>query len=99
MREYNKANPDKPIEFDYQAGTSNSWLVSMLPSLLLTLGFVVLMVIMFRKMSTSISSENNKAMSFGKARIKRGDEQTKKVTFKDVAGADEEKEELKKLLM
>ena len=45
LREYNKANPDKPIEFDYQAGTSNSWLVSMLPSLLLTLGFVVLMVI------------------------------------------------------
>ena len=98
LREYNKANPDKPIEFDYQAGTSNSWLVSMLPSLLLTLGFVVLMVIMFRKMSTSISSENNKAMSFGKARIKRGDEQTKKVTFKDVAGADEEKEELTEIV-
>ena len=98
LREYNKSNPDKPIEFDYKAGTSNSWLVSMLPSLLLTLGFVVLMVVMFRKMSTSISSENNKAMSFGKARIKRGDEQTKKVTFKDVAGADEEKEELTEIV-
>ena len=98
LREYNKANPDKPIEFDYKAGTSNSWLVSMLPSLLLTLGFVVLMVVMFRKMNNSISSENNKAMSFGKARIKRGDEQSKKVTFKDVAGADEEKEELTEIV-
>jgi cell division protease FtsH len=98
LREYNKANPDKPIEFDYKAGTSNSWLVSMLPSLLLTVGFVVLMVVMFRKMNTSISSENNKAMSFGKARIKRGDEQSKKVTFKDVAGADEEKEELTEIV-
>mgnify|MGYP003300078098 CR=1 FL=1 len=82
VREYNKANPDKPIELNYKAGTSNSWFISVLPSLLLTLGFVVLMVVMFRKMNSSISSENNKAMSFGKARIKRGDEQTKKVTFK-----------------
>ncbi len=98
LREYNKANPDKPIEFDYKAGTSNSWLLSMLPSLLLTVGFVVLMVVMFRKMNSSISSENNKAMSFGKARIKRGDAQSKKVTFKDVAGADEEKEELTEIV-
>ncbi|MBQ4644467.1 MAG: ATP-dependent zinc metalloprotease FtsH [Clostridia bacterium] len=98
LREYNKANPDKPIEFDYKAGTSNSWLLSMLPSLLLTVGFVVLMVVMFKKMNNSISSENNKAMSFGKARIKRGDEQSKKVTFKDVAGADEEKEELTEIV-
>ncbi len=98
LREYNKANPDKPVEYDYEAGTSNSWLVSILPSLLLSLGFVVLMVVMFRKMNSSISSENNRAMNFGKARIKRGDEQTKKVTFKDVAGADEEKEELTEIV-
>ena len=98
LREYNKANPDKPVEFDYEAGTSNSWIISVLPSLLLSLGFVVLMIVMFKKMNNSISSENNRAMSFGKARIKRADEQTKKVTFKDVAGADEEKEELTEIV-
>ncbi len=98
LREYNKANPDNPIEFDYEAGTSNNWIISILPSLLLTLGFVVLMVVMFRKMNTSITSENNRAMSFGKARVKRADEETKKVTFKDVAGADEEKEELTEIV-
>ncbi len=98
LREYNKANPDKPIEFNYEAGTSNNWIVSILPSLLLSLGFVVLMVVMFRKMNSSISTENNRAMNFGKARIKRGDEETKKVTFKDVAGADEEKEELTEIV-
>ena len=98
LREYNKANPDKPVEFDYEAGTSNSWIISVLPSLLLSLGFVVLMIVMFKKMNSSISSENNRAMSFGKARIKRADEQTKKVTFKDVAGADEEKEELTEIV-
>ncbi|MBQ2915895.1 MAG: AAA family ATPase, partial [Clostridia bacterium] len=35
-----------------------------------------------------------KAMSFGKAKLKTGDSSKKKVTFADVAGADEEKEEL-----
>ncbi len=98
VREYNKANPDNPIKYNYEAGTSNSWLLSILPSALLTIGFVILMVVMFKKMNNSITSENNRAMSFGKARVKRADEENKKVTFKDVAGADEEKEELTEIV-
>ena len=98
VREYNKENPDTPIKYNYEAGTSNSWLFSILPSALLTLGFVVLMVLMFKKMNSSITSENNRAMSFGKARVKRADDETKKVTFKDDAGADEEKEELTEIV-
>ncbi len=98
VREYNKENPDAPIKDNYKSGTSNSWFVSLLPSLLLTLGFVVLMVVMFKKMNNSITSENNRAMNFGKARVKRGDDETKKVTFQDVAGADEEKEELTEIV-
>ncbi len=98
LREYNKKNPDKPIEFDYKAGTSGSWIVTMLPSLLLTLGLVVVMVLMFKKMNSSITSENNRAMNFGKARVKRADDEKRKVTFKDVAGADEEKEELTEIV-
>ena len=98
VREHNKANPDKPIKYNYEAGTSNSWIFSILPSVLLTLGFIVLMVVMFKKMNNSITSENNRAMSFGKARVKRADDESKKVTFKDVAGADEEKEELTEIV-
>lgn len=98
LREYNQKNPDKPVEFDYKAGTSGSWIISLLPSLLLTVGFVVLMVIMFKKMNSSITSENNRAMNFGKARVKRAEDETKKVTFADVAGADEEKEELTEIV-
>ena len=98
VREHNKTNPDAQIKYNYEAGTSNSWLFSILPSALLTIGFVVLMIIMFRKMSSSISSENNRAMNFGKARVKRADDESKKVTFKDVAGADEEKEELTEIV-
>ncbi len=98
LRAYNIANPDNPVEFDYEAGDSGNWIISILPSLLLTIGFVVLMIVMFKKMNTSITSENNRAMSFGKARVKRADDETKKVTFKDVAGADEEKEELTEIV-
>ena len=98
LREYNQKNPDKPIEFDYKSGSSGSWILSILPSLLLTVGLIVLMSFMFKKMNKSITSENNRAMNFGKARVKRGDDETKKVTFKDVAGADEEKEELTELV-
>ena len=40
----------------------------------------------------------DKGMKFGKARIRFGSEKDKKVTFRDVAGADEEKEELEELV-
>ena len=95
---YNDANPEKPIKYNLEAGKSGAWLSSMLPLLLSTAGLILLMVIMFRKMNTSISNENNRAMNFGKARVKRPDDETKKVTFADVAGADEEKEELTELV-
>lgn len=95
---YNDANPEKPIKYNLEAGKSGAWLSSMLPLLLSTAGLILLMVIMFRKMNTSISSENNRAMNFGKARVKRPDDEAKKVTFADVAGADEEKEELTELV-
>lgn len=98
LREYNQKNPDNPVEFDYKAGNSGSWILSVLPSLLLTLGLIVLMSFMFKKMNSSISSENNRAINFGKARVKRADDEKRKVTFKDVAGADEEKEELTEIV-
>ncbi len=85
------------VKYDYDAGKTNSWLTSMLPTVIMMLLLGVIMFVMFRKMNQSISSENNKTLSFGKARIKGKDENNKK-TFKDVAGADEEKEELEELV-
>lgn len=98
VRQHNIDNPDNPIEWNYKAGSSNSWLVSMLPSVLVLVLLTVVMVVMFKKMNNSISNENNRAMNFGKARVKRADDETKKVTFQDVAGADEEKEELTEIV-
>ena len=85
------------VKYNYDAGRTNSWLTSMLPTILMMVVLAGLMFFMLRKMNTSISSENNKTLSFGKARIKTKDDKHK-TTFEDVAGADEEKEELAELV-
>ncbi len=95
---YNTQNPQNPVKMNYKAGTNNSWWLSMLPSALLTIGLVVVMFVMFKKMNSTMANENNRAMSFGKARVKRGEDEKNKVTFDDVAGADEEKEELTEIV-
>lgn len=94
---YNEENPDTAVVFNYKSGSSNSWLVSLVPSVLMIAVLGVLMFVMTRRMNQSIMSESNRTMSFGKARVKRNDT-GKKVTFADVAGADEEKEELAEIV-
>ena len=92
-----KIAKENDVEYNYNAGKPNSWITSMLPTVVMMLLLGVLMYMMFRKMNNSITNENNKTLSFGKARIKGKDENNKK-TFDDVAGCDEEKEELSELV-
>ncbi len=96
--DYNREHPDEKVQMDYVSGSPNSWWVSLLPTLGITLLLIIAMVIMFRKMNQSVQSENNRAMSFGKARYKKGADGENKKTFADVAGADEEKEELEEIV-
>ena len=72
------------------AGGSYTWLINLLPFVLLG----ALWFIMIRQMQTG----GNKALSFGKSRARLLSMQQKKVTFKDVAGVDEAKEELKEII-
>lgn len=95
--EYNKENPDSQIKMDYASGTANSWWVSLLPTVVMILLLAGVMLFMFKRMNQSVQSENNRAMSFGKARYKKNDDKNK-TTFADVAGADEEKEELEEIV-
>ncbi len=95
--EYNKLNPETPVNYNYKAGSSNSWLISMLPMAITIVLLAGLMIVMMRRMNQSLMSESNRTISFGKARIKKNDG-GKKVTFDDVAGADEEKEELREIV-
>jgi cell division protease FtsH len=74
--------------------SQDSWWISLLPSLIL----IVLMVVFFLMFTQQSSGGGGKVMSFGKSRAKMHSETDKKVTFKDVAGADEEKEELEEIV-
>ena len=93
---YNEANPDAPIEADYDAGTQNSWIISLLPTLLVIAIMVFLWLYIAKKMNSSLG--NDKTLSFGKARTKQVADEKRKTTFADVAGADEEKEELREIV-
>ena len=66
------------------------WYVSMLPYMISILVFVVIWIFFMN----SSQGGAGKAMSFGKSRAKLYKQDGKKVTFNDVAGLDEEKEEL-----
>lgn len=99
VKEYNEKHPDKPIIYDYKAGTSNTWIVSMLPSLLMFIVLIGLGIYAFRKMSGAMSNETNRTLGFGKIKTKTlVEDEKRKTTFNDVAGCDEEKAELEELV-
>lgn len=99
VEEYNEKNPDNKIVFDYKKGTSGSWIYSMLPSLVITIGIIALSIYMIRKMSSAMNNETNRTLGFGKIRAKvHTDDEKNKTTFADVAGCDEEKEEMQELV-
>ena len=95
---FNRENPDKKIKADYVSGSTGQWIYNIVPTLLLLLAMGALTMFMFRRMNQTMSNENNRTLSFGKARIKQAKDEKRKTTFKDVAGADEEKEELEEIV-
>ena len=59
---------------------------------------VVMIMIMFMNRSMNGSGSNAKMMNFGKSRAKLSDDKDKKITFEEVAGLEEEKEDLKEIV-
>lgn len=97
IKAYNAENPDKPMVYDYKPNTENSWLWSLLPNILIVVLLVVFYLYFMRKMS-GMGGDPTKQMGFGKAKIKDMNDEKRKTTFEDVAGADEEKEELEEIV-
>lgn len=96
---YNDEHSDKPIVYDYRAGTSNAWIYTMIPSLLMFVVLIALGIYAFRKMSGAMNNETNRTLGFGKIKTKTlVEDEKRKTTFKDVAGCDEEKAELEELV-
>ena len=81
--------------YNYYADHSTNWLQLLLPYVLAVLAFILLMNLMGRMGGGGV---NDKMAHFGEARIGSLPEGNKKVTFRDVAGADEEKEELQEIV-
>ena len=73
----------------------NFFMSSIVP-LLLTGGMVIFVIIMMNRQMSG--GGNNKMMNFGKSRARMSTDKDKKVTFKDVAGLQEEKEELEEIV-
>jgi len=74
----------------------NWFLTSVLPYILV---FIIIIVLFsFLSNQASMGGGNSKVMNFGKSRAKMTTEENKTTTFKNVAGLDEEKDELKEIV-
>ena len=90
IQQYNKAHPDAPMRYDLLPIKTTPWWVSLIPTLVLV-GLLVFFYFMMMKQARGGGTSG--VMGFGKAKPRQPEEMPK-VTFNDVAGADEEKEEL-----
>ena len=88
---YHPASNDE-ISYNLTRATDNSFLIEILPIIITTLILIVAWVFIMKKLGGG--GLGGKEMSFGKAKIKNTNDEKRKTTFDDVAGADEEKEEL-----
>lgn len=96
--EHNRTHPADLIKAKYVSGSAGTWLWNLLPTALLLVAIVLLFLFMTRRMNQTMTSETNRAMSFGKAKVKNAKDEKRKTTFDDVAGAEEEKEELMEIV-
>jgi cell division protease FtsH len=85
---------DKGVSINIRDVTSGSWPLQLLGTWAPLILLAALWFFMIRQMQTG----GNKALSFGKSRARLLSMQQKKVTFKDVAGVDEAKEELREII-
>ena len=89
------ASADEAVSYDYIKGSDNTLLYEFLPILVTGILFVVVWIFIMKKMGGGLGG---KEMNFGKAKIKNTNDEKRKTTFDDVAGADEEKEELQEIV-
>ena len=97
VKEYNEAHPDAQMKQELIRASENSWWTSLLLNAVLFIGLGLLWWLFMRKAMSGFG-DGGKGMAFGKAKIKNMNDEKRKTTFADVAGADEEKEELKELV-
>jgi cell division protease FtsH len=93
LRDIASLMKDNDVPCYFKSSSSSQWLFGLI-SYAPLLVFIGLWIFMMRQMQ----SGGNKALSFGKSRAKLLSNQQKRVTFKDVAGVEEAKEELQEII-
>ena len=88
---YQKTSDGKTIPYDLIRASDNSFLLEIIPTIIMVAIFIGAWIFIMRRMG---GGGIGKEMNFGKAKIKNSNDDKRKTTFDDVAGADEEKEEL-----
>jgi len=86
---------DSNFSYNYDPGMRVPWWVSLLPYVIIIAAFFFIWNSMINR--SGVGGDKG-AMRFGKARTRIAGDEKKKVTFADVAGADEEKEELREIV-
>ncbi|MBQ2946029.1 MAG: ATP-dependent zinc metalloprotease FtsH [Clostridia bacterium] len=95
LEKIDPALESEAVNFDIKAPTVYPAWVSSIPMILLLVGVGVFAFIMMNQMN---GGGKNGAMAFGRSRAKLITDDKKRITFDDVAGADEEKEELSEIV-
>jgi len=85
-------------ELNYIEGFETPWWMMFVPYLIVIVIFVLLWYFLFNRSGVGGGGGANSAMKFGRARTRLGTDEKKKVTFSDVAGAEEEKFELQEIV-
>ncbi|MDF2632918.1 MAG: cell division protein FtsH [Caproiciproducens sp.] len=96
VAQYDRENPAGMI-IKLKHPTEASWLTSMIPMLSILVIMGLFWWFMMKRLNTSMG-DAGKQMNFGKAKVKQMADEKRKTTFADVAGADEEKEELREIV-
>ena len=86
------------VDCDYKPGIESSWWFGLLPYLIIILVVGAFWYMMYLRQANANSGGGPGPSRFGHARTRTLADQGKKVTFNDVAGADEEKEELQEIV-
>ena len=84
--------------YDYPPGVESSWWYNLIPYLVAAVVLCLFCYLMMRQRTTGSGGGAPGAARFSHARTRTLSDQEKKVTFDDVAGADEEKEELQEIV-
>jgi cell division protease FtsH len=94
IKEYQKDFVSAGVKIKYESRDSDAFWYSILGTWLPTLFFIFIFIMFLRQLQMG----GGKAMSFGKSRHKLLNQSQNKITFKDVAGIDEVKEELQEII-